>query len=477
MRRWEFLDHMGCTQSVSLPEEAVHVEELSRELGYSPSDIRDMHDVFSKMDIMGTGSVTFDQFCKFNGITSEFEKKFVHLFEANGFDTIDFHNYLLLCWNLLSFFDRKAVSALTFNIFDKNNFGEISHRDVMNMIDVVWEGGSKTNPCIIEVFIKEQKDWITRAEFVDLVQQSPILLQPLWYMQEKLQRNTLGMNRWRMLSKRHKRKRQGSIACDRDGNVSLYIAQNENGESPANSQRRESTFVSGKSPVNNSFKNRIATMKPLKPKLSMRGAQAGDRRKSKMVAKNMSEERVKNMTKLYSPDDAGTASPGGKGHPEKSEDADPSPRGSSSPMGSDSNNNSNDKANNSDGNGNKKSEALNTAGFSPSGYSSAAANRRREVMSDFETNQEKKEPEALIKFKPTLLNQRLPSLDENKEGFGVIEQSKEPSEGNLSARSRSSAKRIAPYSPPKPAHKAYVESAEPAVQAKPPASYRLNAVF
>lgn len=99
---------------------------LSRQLGYSKSDVNKLYRAFRKMDKYKTGAISLRSYCAVNNITSAFGELIFRRMLRLEYDVdrdLSFKEYLLSSWNALSIFDNDSYSTLAFQIFDVDDSG------------------------------------------------------------------------------------------------------------------------------------------------------------------------------------------------------------------------------------------------------------------------------------------------------------------------------------------------------------------
>lgn len=181
------------------PFSDTRVEKTKRRLHLKNDDINTLYLKFSKYDREGNGLITReDFFVKF----LEEERNFFgdaifNLVECESQEVVSFGEYIeAICTYCL--FEKIDILRLCFNIFDMEKTGFINTDEVKHFLLMLHGGTVKSNARKgLEYIDKSQREdgRIGFLDLVDLHKQYPMLLYPVFRMQNTLMRETLG-NAW-----------------------------------------------------------------------------------------------------------------------------------------------------------------------------------------------------------------------------------------------------------------------------------------
>jgi Ca2+-binding EF-hand superfamily protein len=109
-----------------------------RAIGMGDKDIWKMRDVFHHLDGDGSGKISyFELLMHIDLDTTLFSDRMFKLFDMDHSGTIDFREYVLAVWNYCSL-DQRTIGMFAFEIYDKDQSGNLSPGEVEKMIRDIY---------------------------------------------------------------------------------------------------------------------------------------------------------------------------------------------------------------------------------------------------------------------------------------------------------------------------------------------------
>eukprot|EP00622_Pseudochattonella_farcimen_P001132 FR735751.1.p1 GENE.FR735751.1~~FR735751.1.p1 ORF type:complete len:315 (+),score=48.60 FR735751.1:60-947(+) len=157
-----------------------------------------MYSAFREIDTDDSGSISRREFYSWSGLEqSPFTEAVFKVLDADESGEVDFKEFSLVLWNYLSFsLDTLAVFA--FGLADVDDLGFLENREVLDLRGVAHLG------------LDEEEGEVTKADFVAMAKQQPMLLFPAYKAQELLRKRVVGENFWWYVSQQRQRSFRGS---------------------------------------------------------------------------------------------------------------------------------------------------------------------------------------------------------------------------------------------------------------------------
>jgi Ca2+-binding EF-hand superfamily protein len=207
----------GFSPNTLKPGQGEDVIPMCLELGYRKRDINKMHKFFQELDVYNNGIVSVRAYCAILQVSDSFGEVIFEKMLGNEFgkdlkESINFEQYMISSWNVLSFFDENSLAIFTFRIFDTDSSGLLSPDEVYSMVNVLWSNNAKSNQQVVHALESHmgKKKSVDVKDFIILTNSFPILLFPIFNLIRLFRKSTLGKRRWKQLSRRRKLTKQGS---------------------------------------------------------------------------------------------------------------------------------------------------------------------------------------------------------------------------------------------------------------------------
>jgi Ca2+-binding EF-hand superfamily protein len=188
-----------------VPGQTSRVIPMSSELGYSRKDVDIIFSFYRTIDINNDGQLTLENFSQMFRISHNiyFAKLIMKLFDVTETNTIDFEEFLIAVWNLLTLKENDWISFI-FQLLDWNGTGKIFHDDLDYIFDTILEL-SIDKRVEIKAAIRRYGDFedgtIADKAFYLLTIQFPYILSKFREVCHLLKTNALGEQKWRKLKK------------------------------------------------------------------------------------------------------------------------------------------------------------------------------------------------------------------------------------------------------------------------------------
>lgn len=115
------------------------IDEISKNLQLTNPNLINLHSVFRKMDVEGTGYINLDSFFIFieeelSSIISPYLERFFFLIEKEDIDKITFIEWLpAIC--VFCLYTSERILQFVFSLIDTDQDGYIGKRDLMKFLD------------------------------------------------------------------------------------------------------------------------------------------------------------------------------------------------------------------------------------------------------------------------------------------------------------------------------------------------------
>mmetsp|Transcript_20348 Transcript_20348/g.19657 ORF Transcript_20348/g.19657 Transcript_20348/m.19657 type:complete len:314 (-) Transcript_20348:131-1072(-) len=188
----------------NVPGQTSRVIPMSSELGYSRKDVDIIFTFYRTIDINNDGQLTLENFSQIFRIPNiYFAKLIMKLFDVTETNTIDFEEFLIAVWNLLTLKENDWISFI-FELLDWNGTGKIFHDDLDYIFDTILEL-SIDKRVEIKAAIRRYGDFedgtIAKKAFCLLTIQFPYILTKFREVCHQLKISALGERKWRNLKK------------------------------------------------------------------------------------------------------------------------------------------------------------------------------------------------------------------------------------------------------------------------------------
>ena len=190
----------------SIPGQGPEVLEVAKTLKLSTSHLNQIYAQFRELDSDNSGVVDVSEFIIHNHITSEiFGELVFSLFDANKSGKLDFEEYLTAVWNYCSL-SKDGLAKFAFDIFDVNNSGTLSTEEINEIVAIIWGYENDRVGKVLKSLNNDKKsNELHAADFIDMSKHFPVLLFPVFEVQEKLCKKGLGRSTWTKLSEKRSR--------------------------------------------------------------------------------------------------------------------------------------------------------------------------------------------------------------------------------------------------------------------------------
>ena len=216
---------MGCCFSTVfnpnnlIEGQGVDAIKVFNALGFTKSDLNILYRYFKRLDFNDSGTVDVIEFICVNNLDSN-EKNvscaeiIFRLFDSNQDAKLNFMELLIALWVFCSY-SKHDLASFTFQVFDTDNSGILLTPELKYMIGLIWSNKIDNHVAQALGVLDHNKDSeISLDEFLKYSKATPILLFPIFEMQNMFREKTLGNNRWYHLSKNNSDKRSSESVKD-----------------------------------------------------------------------------------------------------------------------------------------------------------------------------------------------------------------------------------------------------------------------
>ena len=184
-------------------------------------EVRNMLQVFDKIDANQSNFIDIDEFCKYFKLErSIFVDRCFSIMDTDGNGEIDFLEFVVCVWNYCSF-DIPALSKFAFDLFDKDSSGVLEMSEVKHLISEVYGEDALNANKALQNTIDSLCEWdqadVPWLIFNDWVRKQPIIMFPAFQVQQALRKGVLGAKFW--TKENEKRIKWG---MDRGKSVSIF---------------------------------------------------------------------------------------------------------------------------------------------------------------------------------------------------------------------------------------------------------------
>ncbi|GBG27977.1 Calcium-dependent protein kinase 5 [Hondaea fermentalgiana] len=191
-------------------------------LGITKKDLAKLRIRFDAADIDGSGDITRDEFFKMlDEHPTVFTNAVFSLIDVDNSNTISY-NEMVHVLTTFCIFNQNDILFYIFQQFDKDGSGSLDEHEFIEMIadlnaPAMFPGNLQR---AFENFDTNADGLIDFDEFKELNNRFPMLLFPIFRLQDKMQRRTLGARRWtQILKKKAEREKIEAYKLAHDGDL------------------------------------------------------------------------------------------------------------------------------------------------------------------------------------------------------------------------------------------------------------------
>ncbi len=116
---------------------------IAAELGMSSADVYKLHKQFKKSDIVHDNNLSVREFAVMHRFDNDaFASLIFSVFDFDKSGVINFEEFVLGLWSSLTLSDADLM-AFTFRLFDRDNSGYLSTRELVKMLSIVCGNDKK----------------------------------------------------------------------------------------------------------------------------------------------------------------------------------------------------------------------------------------------------------------------------------------------------------------------------------------------
>lgn len=188
----------------TLPGQSSSVIHMCTELGYSRRDVDKIFSFYRTIDVNNDGQLTVENVSQILQLPNkDFARLIMKLFDATETSKIDFEEFLVAVWNLLTLKEADWISFI-FQLLDLNGTGNLFQDELDYIFEIILEL-SIDKRAEIKAAIRRYGDFdggaIAERAFCLLTIQFPYILSKFREVCRLLKVNVLGENKWRILKK------------------------------------------------------------------------------------------------------------------------------------------------------------------------------------------------------------------------------------------------------------------------------------
>ena len=176
-----------------------------RKLRLTPSDIITLRSSFNEIDIDESGEIDYDEFMEsMEEHRNAFTDAVFRLIDINGDGLLEFDEFVAICGSFCMW-SQQEILQFCFNTFDADGGGTIDEEEFEALAKTI----SHKDPTFpgnfaraLEEFDTDGDGLIDFDEFVTMNRRYPMVLFPMFRLQDKMQKQTLGLKRWNQIMKK-----------------------------------------------------------------------------------------------------------------------------------------------------------------------------------------------------------------------------------------------------------------------------------
>jgi Ca2+-binding EF-hand superfamily protein len=183
--------------------------------GLTQGDLRRFKAAFDTYDTDGSGEIDYLEFCMMieswaqtkNRLMSEYLNAIFEIYDIDQSGTLEFHEFirLITCYSMYS---RADIIEFCFKVFDNDGSGYYTEDEFTELLKALC-GEDPTFPGnfndALKQFDADGDGLISYLEFQELCKRYPMVFQPAFNLQERIQSAVLGQSRWRYYMRRRVR--------------------------------------------------------------------------------------------------------------------------------------------------------------------------------------------------------------------------------------------------------------------------------
>jgi Ca2+-binding EF-hand superfamily protein len=174
-------------------------------LGFTKSDVNVLYRYFKTIDFNDSGTIDVNEFICVNNLDTNnknisYAEIIFRLFDKNQDARLNFTELSIALWVFCSY-RKDDLAYFTFQVFDTDNSGILSTLELKYMISLIWSHKIDNHVTqALDVLDHNKDSEVSINEFIKYSKSVPILLFPIFEMQNMLRGKTLGNNRWYHIS-------------------------------------------------------------------------------------------------------------------------------------------------------------------------------------------------------------------------------------------------------------------------------------
>ena len=175
-----------------------------KKLRLTPADIITLRNSFDEIDIDESGEIDYDEFMEsMEERRNAFTDAVFRLIDINGDGLLEFDEFVAICGSFCMW-SQLEILQFCFNTFDADGGGTIDEEEFEALAKTI----SHKDPTFpgnfaraLEEFDTDGDGLIDFEEFVTMNRRYPMVLFPMFRLQDKMQKQTLGLKRWNQVMK------------------------------------------------------------------------------------------------------------------------------------------------------------------------------------------------------------------------------------------------------------------------------------
>lgn len=194
-------------------------DDIFRFIGLTHSEVCNLFDVYSDLDVDGSGAIDSEEFLNHFGLdqTRRFAKRLFEFMDDDKSGELDFLEFVVATWNYATL-TKEDMPLFIFDLYDEDASNSLDLEEISDILrdlmSVAEEGRSKAelrqvkknNEAHLKTSLDMVRDYLgaeravtslTRDEFFGLANDNSHLLQPATVLQQALRQKVVGLKFWR----------------------------------------------------------------------------------------------------------------------------------------------------------------------------------------------------------------------------------------------------------------------------------------